>query len=783
MNSRNLTLLLATAFCLSTPALAAARIPPGQLAFFENRIRPILTEHCYSCHSTKAERVRGGLLLDSRESILQGGHSGPALMPGKPDDSLLIQAVRRTHPDLAMPPKKPLSQRDVSDLERWVTIGAPDPRDTTEAQQRWQPPKKNWWAWQPLQSSAPPATRGTHIHPLTPIDAFILAKLETANLSPNPPADKRTLIRRATYDLLGLPPTPQEVNDFLHDNQPDAFSKVVDRLLASPHYGERWGRHWLDVARYSDTKGTVRRQREDPRNPHAYTYRDYVIRSFNEDKPFNTFITEQIAADLLPSSPAQPANLAALGFLTTGERFMGMRHDIINDQIDVVTRGFLGLTVACARCHDHKFDPIPTEDYYALHGVFASTSFPDENPIIQPAPGRKEYQDYLAKKEQLSQRQSDLEPALRQARRQGDPDTARRLQRQLRQTITQLTDLEIEHPGAPIRACTVEDFPRARNSPVFIRGEANNRGTIVPRHFLTLLAGPNPKAFTQGSGRLDLAQAITNPSNPLTPRVLVNRVWQHHFGQGLVPTPDDFGTMSEPPSHPELLDYLALQFQSEGWSIKRLHRVILLSHTYQQSSAPNPKAQSVDPENRLLSHANIRRLDFESLRDSILAITDGLDPHLYGPPVDFENNPLSPRRTVYALINRSDLWEPLVNFDFANPDTVNGFRHETTVPQQSLFLMNNPLVMEQAVRLTCITDFQNRTDATHRIQFLYSRIYQREPTPEELQLGQAYIQQAQTLQNNPPPANRRRNHPANTLPPWASYTHALLQANEFSFLQ
>jgi len=790
-------------------SLATAAEPTTtQLQFFENKIRPVLSQNCYKCHSLNSEKVKGGLLLDSREATLRGGDNGPAVVPGHPDKSLLIQAVRYTDADLQMPPKgEKLSEQQIADLEDWVKMGAPDPRGATAAQKSWVNPSQKHWAWQPLTKPAVPEVKNSGWGK-TPVDNFILAKLADKNFSPNPLADKRTLIRRASFDLIGLPPTPEEVAAFIKDASPEAFAKVVDRLLASPHYGERWGRHWLDVARYSDTKGMVRRQREDPQSPYAWTYRDYVIKSFNEDKPYNIFIIEQLAADKLPATKSNPTNLTALGFLTVGERFMGMQQDVINDRIDVVTKGFLGLTVSCARCHDHKFDPIPTRDYYSLHGIFASTVEPSVETVIQKIPNTPEYKEYYQQRTELEAKKDAIEAKFQAARRTRDRDQIRILQRELRANAGETTRLEMTHPGAVVRAMAVQDAGRPRNSPVFIRGEAENRGEVVPRQFLEILSGPTRQPFTNGSGRLELAHAIVNKSNPLTPRVMINRIWQHHFGAGFVTTPDDFGTMSEPPSHPELLDYLAARFQDDGWSIKKIHRLILLSAVYQQTTTDNPRYAQVDPYNRLLWRANIARLEFESLRDSLLAIGGSLNDAMFGRPINLERNPESTRRTIYGVVDRSDLLDAFVNFDFANPDMVSGKRYETSVPQQALFLMNSPVVIEQAKKLVALDEFEMRTNDTARIEFLYERIYQRLPQPAETQLGLDFLAQIpltekpaeskSTLteaQRRLPPRQQARlerqqnNRPATTttkkrapLTGWQEYAHALLQANELSFV-
>jgi hypothetical protein len=532
----------------------AADLTRAQLDFFENKIRPVLADNCYKCHSTLAEKVKGGLLLDSRDGWLKGGDSGPVIVPGDPNASLLIKAIRYTDTDLQMPKDKKLPDDEIADLETWVKMGAPDPRIVTADQRKWQDDKTNHWAWQPVRRVAIPVVSDPDWCQ-TPVDNFILAKLDQNGMKPNPPADKRTLIRRASFDLIGLPPTPQEVQDFVDDDSTNAFAKVVDRLLASPHYGERWGRHWLDVARYSDTIGQPRRNVEDNANPFAWTYRDYVIRSFNEDKPYNIFIMEQIAADRLSTSSRNPTNLAALGFLTLGDHYMGMQNDILNDRIDVVCKGFLALTVTCARCHDHKFDPIPQQDYYSLRGIFDSSVEPKVEPVISKINPTPDYLAYYRQREALARSQETIEASLPELRKARNNDAIKMAQNNLRDTVHAITLLEFTNTAAPMRAMVLEDAAKGHDSPVFIRGEAGNRGINAPRRFLQVLSGNYRPVYTNGSGRLQLAFAIANKNNPLTARVMINRIWQHHFGEGFVPTPDDFGMMSEPPSHPELLGH------------------------------------------------------------------------------------------------------------------------------------------------------------------------------------------------------------------------------------
>ncbi|MCI0745929.1 MAG: PSD1 and planctomycete cytochrome C domain-containing protein [Verrucomicrobia subdivision 3 bacterium] len=783
----------------------AAEPARAQLDFFENKVRPLLAKHCYKCHSHTAEKVKGGLLLDTRDGVLAGGNSGPVIVPGNPDKSLLIQAVRYGNPDLQMPPKgAKLTDAEIADLAAWVKMGAPDPRVATAAQKEWVDSGKKHWAFQPVKKPSVPTVKDAK-WAQSDIDKFILAKLEATGLKPNPPADKRTLIRRASFDLIGLPPSPEEVQAFLDDNSSTAFERVVQRLLNSPHYGERWGRHWLDTARYSDTKGEIRRQREDPNYPYAWTYRDYVIRSFNDDKPCNIFIIEQLAADKLPATASDPSKLAALGFLTIGDRFMGMQHDIINDRIDVVTKGFLGLTVTCARCHDHKFDPIPTKDYYSLHGIFASCREPEVEPIISKIPNTPEYQDYYRQRAALNNEKQELEARFRELRRKRDREGLRQLQREMRENSAKVARLEMTHEGAPTRAMAIEDAPKPRNSPVFIRGEAENRGQVVPRRFLEALSGPARPEFTNGSGRLQLAHAIADKKNPLTARVMVNRVWLHHFGEGFVSTPDDLGTQAESPSHPELLDFLAGEFIQNGWSLKKLHKQIMLTSVYQQSSANNPQYAQIDPNNRLLWRANIRRLEFEPLRDSLLAIGGTLDRTQFGRPVDLRKEPYSTRRSIYGFIDRNNVAEVLFSFDFANPDMTTGKRHQTTVPQQALFFMNSPLVVEQARKLVERSDFTALKNDVERIQLLYEIIYQRPARAGEVKLGLEFVAQEPSHERVIPVANNRR--PAREamreefrarirdrrageapfrsrepLTAWQEYAHALLQANETSFV-
>jgi mono/diheme cytochrome c family protein len=763
-------------------ALRAADLPAGHppvaqklsaadVAFFETKIRPIFENNCYNCHSKSGDKVRGGLLLDTREAILHGGNSGPALVAGKPDDSLLIQAVRYKDEDLQMPPKgEKLSDAQIADLEEWVRRGAPDPRTVVSAGSS----AKNYggvgrqhWAFQPVKMPAVPAVKNA-AWVANPVDAFVLAKLEANGMAPNAPADKATLIRRVYFDLIGLPPHPVEVQAFVKDTSPDAFTKVVDKLLASSAYGEHWARYWLDVARYSDSKGDAKGQ-EDPRYPHAWTYRDWVISALNADMPYNEFIVQQLAGDKLLAAverkakakgqpmPESRTPLAALGFLTLGNQFNGRRDDIIGDQIDVTTKAFLGLTVACARCHDHKFDPIPTKDYYSLYGVFANTTVPSELPTLQAKlPETPEYRDYLEKRAALAARETKLRAEAAELRgaqkgkKKAKGETVamssfatrrRDLQRAERELQRDLGTLESTHPGAPARAHALQDVPRSRDYPVLVRGEAGNRGEVVPRRFLEILS-PDPKKrpeWKNGSGRLELALAIADPKNPLTARVLVNRLWQQHWGNGFVETPDDLGNMSSTPTHPELLDWLAATFVENKWSMKSIHRLIVLSSAYRQSSATNPAYAERDPHNKLLWRYNLRRMEFEELHDSLLAVTGELDRSRGGKSVPIGSSDFAKRRAIYTLIDRTNPPELLTQFDFPSPDVPSGRRYETLVPQQALFLMNSPMVIETARKLVDRPQFADLKSDQERVTLLYLAIFQRWPTKEEVALGLAYV--------------------------------------------
>jgi hypothetical protein len=812
----------------------AAAISPDDMQFFEAKIRPVLADNCYKCHSRDADKIKGGLMLDTREGMLHGGDTGPAIAPGKPEDSLLIDAISYKDADLQMPPKgAKLPDNVIADITEWIRRGAPDPRSLVAkgSSESYGGVGREHWSFLPVQKQPVPSVSDP-AWCRTPVDNFILARLDENGMKPNPPADKYTLIRRATFDLTGLPPTEAEVQRFLVDDSPEAWAKVVDRLLASPHYGERWGRYWLDVARYADTKGDTP-QREDPRYPFAWTYRDYVINAFNTDKPYDQFIEEQLAADRLldearrrspnPNSVDQ-SSLAAMGFLTLGNRFENSTNDIINDRIDVTTKAFLGLTVSCARCHDHKFDPIPTADYYSLYDVFANTFEPKEDAWLHPVPKTPELVDYLAKMQAADQQRAAVDRDFVELRRSQIPqaDKAEKRKDLLKQLfLANKAKVDLEFlPAAPPKADVLVDVRYPKDYPVLLRGEAGSKGPMVTRHFLSILS-PDPRhpiPFMHGSGRLDLARAIASPSNPMTARVLVNRVWQQHFGTGFVSTPDDLGNQSAPPNDPELLDYLSAQFMQGGWSIKKLQRLVMLSSAYQESSAGNPAYVDKDPDNKLQWRYNIRQLDFEQMHDSILAIAGTIDMTMGGRPVPIGSEGFASRRAVYAFIDRRNPAEILTQFNFPNPSVPTGKRFLTQVPQQQLFLMNSPLVIETARKLVHSPDFMSMSTDELRVASLYISLFQRPPTPQETALCLKYVESnpggtsldapAQTAQSermsevaerqaklaaNVAENLRRKNAPQvepgagafksrAPLDAWTKLAHGLFQTNEAMFL-
>jgi mono/diheme cytochrome c family protein/cytochrome c553 len=769
------------------------KVDPAEEEFFEVKVRPVLAAHCQECHG--AEKHKGGLRLDGRGAMLKGGETGAVVVPGKPDASPLIEAIRYEG-DVQMPPKGKLKDQEIAALTDWVKRGAPWPDARPILSARTVPvPKpaatqsiseathpvalsakdRAFWSFQPVQNPLPPPVKDKDkAWARSPIDRFILAKLDENGLSPAPAVAKPTLIRRASFDLIGLPPTPEEVDAFVADDAPDAFARVVDRLLASPHYGERWGRYWLDVARYGEDQAHSFQPRL---YPNGFRYRDWLVRALNRDMPYDQFIIEQIAGDLL-EGPERLDRLAAPGFFACGPVYYGdsRKYDQYADRIDTLTRGFLGLTVACARCHDHKYDPIPTTDYYALAGVFSSTEY-----VEAPAAPKEQIEAYDKAQAAIQAKDKEIAAFLKAEADRLKQKVAKDQLKQFERTLaaepkTKLsklrTELERLKKNAPPKypvIHTLGDASRPADVPVLIRGNLETPGAKAPRRFLTILGG-DQSPFQHGSGRLELARAIASPDNPLTARVMVNRIWQHHFGRGLVASSSNFGALGEPPSHPELLDWLAHRFVASGWSLKALHREVLLSAVYQQSSRPSAEGTKKDPGNVFLWRMNRRRLDVEAWRDAMLAVAGRLDTTLGGPSVSLDE-PGNHRRTVYAAISRHDLAWMLRLFDFPDPNITSGGRVETTVPLQELFVLNSEFMAASARDVTTrlMADSRTSRDDDARIRQAYLLLYGRAATDRERKLGLQYL---------------RASEPAGTTSPsrWEKYSHALLATNEFMFV-
>jgi len=728
-----------------------------QLAFFESRIRPLLATHCYECHSQAAKELGGNLLLDSRPGILKGGDTKPPIVPGDPDASLLIKAVRKKDAELQMPPDSKLSDTEVADLERWVKMRAPDPRTTDTIAAIKAKSAINWdkasdfWSLRPLSApSIPPVNDGSW--PSNDIDRFVLARLEAAGIKPAADANKPALLRRVTFDLIGLPPSPGEIAAFEADKSPEAFTRVVERLLDSPQYGERWGRHWLDVVRYADTAG----DNSDFPIPQMYRYRNWVIAAFNRDLPYDQFVREQLAGDLLGGDTPEQAQerLVATGYIANARRF-GSRvtdypqHLTIEDTIDNLGRTFLGTTINCARCHNHKFDPITTEDYYGLYGIFHSTRYPwpgieleQKQRDLVPLVPTDEAQRLL---EQRKRRQDELEGKVRELEKQRNAaqgESRKSLEKQVADAKQEAARLASE--TLPFeQAYAVAEGAKREDVAVQQKGDPAKPGPMVPRHFLTVLGGAALPATDQSSGRLQLASWIVDPSNPLAARVMANRIWLYHFGQGLSTTPNDFGRQGKPPTHPELLDHLATQFIKSGWSIKALHRQILLSHTYRLASSRDEAATAQDPANELLSGHPRRRLDAEALRDTLLLLGDHLDPspggpHPFPPQTEWkftQHNPFKAvydtnRRSVYLMTQRIQRHPYLAIFDGPDPAASTPQRQASTTPLQALYLLNDAFVHEQAGGLAKRLLAERDTDPA-RVELAYLLVLGRKPAGDE----------------------------------------------------
>jgi hypothetical protein len=755
---------------------------PEQLAFFEKSIRPVLVKECYSCHATTAEKIRGGLTLDTRDGMRKGGDNGPAVVPGDVKKSLLVKALRHDDEVKPMPPKKKLGDDVIADFEKWIALGAIDPRDVATRVNKYEidlDKGRKFWAFQPVKTAIPPAVKDS-AWPEGDIDRFLLAGLEEKGLTPVADADPRALIRRVTFDLIGLPPTPEDVDSFAKDiqaNRRAALEAVVDRLLASPQFGERWGRHWLDVARFAESSGRA----ANFAYPHAWRYRDYVIESFNDDKPYDQFIREQLAGDLLPADgdKGKAELLIATGFLAVGPKSLDERSprqfamDVADEQIDATFQAFQGLTVACARCHDHKFDPIPQKDYYALAGIFTSTEtcYGTIRLINSNHPSAlltlpKEAEPTQPLEPLTAERRASLEKQLQDLRDQQaklTPGQDSIIQRLIlfNRTSTLRSQLDTyQADGTPkLLAMGVREGRFASDMRVLNRGEISQPGESVKRGFPQVLTTEQPK-IGRGSGRRELADWIASKDNPLTARVMANRVWLHLIGRGLVPTPDNFGANGQPPSHPELLDYLASSFAENGWSVKKLIRTIVLSRAYQLSTQFDEKSFEADPDNVLHWRMPSRRLEAEALRDAMLVLGGRLNLNpARGSPIaqGGEGNagfrfrgpggpggpfggppPIDEHRSIYLPIVRDGVPEVLSVFDFPDPSLIIGDRPTTTTPAQSLFVMNNPFVIRQAESMAdkLLTgggdDYAMLTQA-------YQLCYARVPSTKELTSAQKFI--------------------------------------------
>lgn len=762
--------------CLST--FHAWSAPDKDLEFFERRVRPVLVQHCYECHSAEASVVKGGLRLDSRQGWEQGGNSGPVIRPGQPGQSLLVRAIQQEDPDLMMPPPKhsaPLPAAAVQDLTHWIKVGAPDPRDeaptgTSSAPDRNQP----HWAFEPPQAPEVPTPQDSNWLE-NEVDRFVKSAMESQDLAPNPRTDARHLIRRLHFDLVGLPPSPSQIREFEQAAQKDwdaAVTNLIEQLLDSPRFGERWGRHWLDVARFAESSGHER----NFTYPHAWRYRDYVIAAFNEDKPYDQFIREQIAGDLLPpnSREQEVEQNIATGFLAIGPKNhlnsdQGYQLDLADDRIDTMSRSMLGLTMACARCHDHKYDPIETKEYYALAGIFTSTeslhgTVPGKgggnnrhhSPLFVvsgDAEKAKELRQAMNKEEAAATEElKKLQKALVAIPRDNPTEEQAQKIAELKQKKDKVSDRieELQHgPDIQVEyAMAAREAQKPADEAVRINGVMNETGDVVPRGFPAVLTHSEPPAIQPDeSGRLALSEWLTKPDNPLTARVMVNRIWQHLFGRGLVSTVDNFGLLGAEPSHPELLDYLALRFMDEGWSVKDMIRLLTTSQSYQLNSAYTEASYAQDPDAIYLWRMRPRRLEVEPMRDAILSVSGQLE---LGPPPSgsvvaemgdgclerqIKTAPLQesyPWRSVYLPVVRFYAPDMFEAFDGAPATLALGERSVTTVPGQALFLLNNDFMVEQSSHASERLLAAETLSTEERISWAFELALGRPPSPAEL---------------------------------------------------
>lgn len=815
--SRGVLIVLAA---VSVSPLQAAEKEPDQqqIQFFEAKIRPLLIKHCYDCHGEDTQE--SDLRVDTFKGIAQGGKAGSLIVPGKPEQSLLITAVNYQSNDLQMPPDEKMSKEEIADLTNWVKMGAPYPnadlsmlRAPSDKGKYDLEKEREFWSFQTVKKPALPEVQQKS-WVKNPIDQFVLSKLEQAGLTPARPADKRTLIRRTTFDLTGLPPTPQEIENFLNDSSPDAFEKVVDRLLASPHYGEHWGRHWLDVARYADSNGLD----ENVAYGTAWKYRDYVVNALNKDKPYDLFLKEQLAGDLLePAKDVVERNerLTATGFLLLGPKVLAevdktkMEMDIIDEQINTIGVSLMGMTLGCARCHDHKFDPISANDYYGLAGILKSTKIMEsyktigrwnENSLATEAELKAQAdwdQKIKAEEDQIAALVKSENERLQteggkdfKLPKKPEASYSKEVQAKLKALRDQVASLKKERPEVPTAMGAAER--ETTDVPIHIRGSHLTLGETVPRHVPVVLSQQPQNPFPEKqSGRLKLAEWLTSREHPLTSRVIANRVWRWHFGKGIVATPDNFGKLGAKPTNQPLLDWMAVTLMDEGWSLKELHRLILLSNTWQMSSEFNAQAATVDPGNRLMWRVDVRRLDAESIRDSILSVSDGLDPALGGSLLNVGNREFVfnheskdgvtydfNRRSIYLPVIRNHLYGMFMLFDYSDASVLNGDRSATTVAPQALFLLNSELVEEASHRMAESILHQTALSPEQKIQELFLKSYGRQPSEREVSKSLHFLEELENeLQATEADSEKRITRS------WQVFCQSIFASSEFIYLR
>ncbi len=819
------------------PTTFAVELPhPSDLEYFEKNVRPLLAKHCYQCHSKRAKEVQGGLLLDSRASWLEGGESGVSIVPGDLDASLLIRAVRYSDANLQMPPVKSLSTGEIAHLENWVRMGAPGPDEVDIAPLN-EPSDsiagKNHWAYRPIVHYAAPALNSQATVASSQIDAFVQEGLDRKHLRPVSSAKPIELLRRVYFHLIGVPPLPEEVETFLHDESADAIELVVDRLLASPQFGERWGRHWLDLARYADSNGLD----ENFLFREAWRYRNWVFSQLNEDKPFDRFLLEQIAGDLLPyeSIDQRDQQRIAAGFLAIGPKVLlgnnekNQRMEVADEQIDTIGRAVLGQTLGCARCHDHKFDPIPTADYYAIAGIFASTSVMEMRHMLgqqrlmerlvglgaQGGSMDDAYEAYWREQPELKKKNTQASAALKALQQSTDEALAELLNANkvglselasdpkeplekriaIQQALVEELTAKLDNaPKIPPRAMSPMDVDKPSDEPIRMAGQIDRLGELVPRGGLKVLIDEQPISIQeQESGRIAFARWLTDRNSRaahLVARVQANRIWHHLMGVGIVRTVDNFGRTGEAPTHPELLDHLAQQLIDSDWSIKSLVRKVVLSRTYMRSSRFDSDNQAIDPENRYLWRAHRRRLDPEAFRDAMLSAAGRLDLKPMESTVSYLGDQATavgenkvrrrtdfPCRSVYLPVIRNDLPEIFQVFDFADPQTTTGARSKTIVPTQGLFLLNDTMVMDAAESMARrILAEVDSNDVDSKIDRMFDWILNAVASDGERESMHSFLNQISDQQSSDSPGHRE-------LHALAMACHALFASSRFQFLE